>query len=75
MINNNKEKLIKRIYSRGKISTFDLQAYGYNTLYLYTYNYMRKHDMLINKLFLVDVTNLSLYAQINKVKDVILYQV
>lgn len=74
LINNDKEELMKRIYSREKISTFDLQAYEYNTLYLDTYNYMREHDMLMNKLFLVDVTNLSLHEQINKVKDVILCQ-
>lgn len=75
LINNDKEELMRRIYSREKISDFDLQAYEYNQLYKETYNYMSKYDMLCGKLFLVDVTGLNVEEQIQKVKDVILCQV
>ena len=36
---------------------------------------MKKHDMLENKLFLIDVTNLTLEEQVKKVKEFILCQV
>lgn len=75
LINNDKEELLKRVHQREKISDYDLEADKYNTLYLDTYNYMKEHDMLENKLFLVDVTNLNLKEQVNKVKEVIECQV
>lgn len=71
LINNDKEELLRRVYSREKISEFDLDTNKYNELYKETYNYMKKNNMLENKLFLVDVTNLTLEEQVNKVKDVI----
>ena len=71
LINNNEEELLKRVLSRKEISEFDLQANFYNNLYKETYRYMQEHNMLLNKLFLVDVTNLSLKEQVEKVKDVI----
>ena len=37
LINNDKEELERRIYSRGAISEFDEQAYEYNLLYKDTY--------------------------------------
>lgn len=74
LINNDKEELLRRVYKREKISDFDLDTNKYNELYKETFEYMRKNNMLENKLFLVDVTNLSLEEQINKVKDVILCQ-
>lgn len=75
LVNHDKEKLMNRIYSREKISEFDLEAYEYNTLYQETYDYMKEQDMLCHKLFLVDVTHLSLEEQVNKVRKVILCQV
>lgn len=71
LINNDKEELKRRVLSRKKISKFDLQASLYNELYKETFYYMKEHNMLENKLFLVDVTNLSLEEQVAKVKKVI----
>lgn len=71
LINNDKEELLRRVYSREKISDFDLDTNKYNELYKETYDYMKENNMLENKLFLVDVTNLTLEEQTIKVKDVI----
>ena len=71
LINNDKEELMKRIYSREKISEFDLHAYEYNVLYKKTYKYMKEKNMLLNKLFIVDVTRLNLDNQVKKVKKLI----
>lgn len=71
LINNDKEELMKRIYSREKISEFDLHAYEYNVLYKKTYEYMKEKNMLLNKLFIVDVTRLNLDNQVKKVKKLI----
>lgn len=71
LINNNKEELMKRIYSREKISEFDLQAYEYNNLYKDTYLYMKKNKMLNNKLFMIDCTGLSLSKQVKEIKNLI----
>ena len=75
LINNDRDELMNRIYSREKISDFDSEAYEYNGLYLETYNYMKKHNLLNDKLILVDVTNLTLDEQIEKVKKVILKRI
>ena len=74
LINNDKDELLRRVYQREKISDFDLDAAKYNELYKETYNYMKEHNMLENKLFLVDVTGLNLLEQVNKVKEAILCQ-
>lgn len=74
LINNDKEELLRRVYSRETISDFDLDTNKYNELYKETYNYMKEHNMLENKIFLVDVTGLTLDEQVNKVKEVILCQ-
>ena len=71
LINNDKDELMKRIFNRKIISTFDLEAYEYNKLYYATYNYMKEKGMLLNKLFLIDVTGLTLHEQVEKVKEVI----
>lgn len=71
LINNDKEELMKRIYSREKISKFDLQAYEYNILYKDTYLYMKENNMLNNNLFMIDCTGLSLSEQIKEVKKII----
>lgn len=71
LINNDKDELMKRIYARDVISDFDLEAFEYNQLYVDTYNYMKEHNMLHGKLFLVDCTNLTLEEQVEKVKQVI----
>ena len=71
LINNDKNELMRRIYSRYEISDFDLHAYEYNLLYKETYQYMKKHNMLLNKLYMIDVTNLNIEEQTNKVKKLI----
>ena len=75
LVNNDKEELMRRIYSREKISDFDLQAYEYNILYKETYEYMKKKKMLLDKLFMVDVTNLNMKEQVEKVKKIILERI
>lgn len=74
LVNNDKKELERRINLRTRLSEFDEQAYEYNNLYLETFNYMKKHNMLMNKMFLIDTTNLSIEEQVNKVKEVILCQ-
>ena len=71
LINNNKEEITKRIYSRAKISEFDKRANEYNSLYLDTYNYMKKNCITHNKLFLIDCTNLDFNEQVRKIKQLI----
>ena len=74
LVNNDKEELERRIRLRTHLSEFDEYAYEYNQLYLDTFNYMKDHNLLMNKLFLVDTTNLSIKEQVNKVKEIILCQ-
>ncbi len=74
LVNNDKKELERRINTRTKLSEFDKQAYEYNILYLKTFNYMKEHNMLMNKMFLVDTTNLSIDQQTEKVKEIILCQ-
>ena len=66
------EELEKRINLRPILSEFDKLAYAYNGLYLETFNYMKKHNMLEGKMFLVDATGLSIEKQNNKVREIIL---
>lgn len=75
LINNDKEELERRISLRPIKNEFDEKACFYNQLYQETFNYMKENDMLNNRLFLVDVTGLSLEEQANKVKETILCQV
>lgn len=74
LVNKDRKELERRINLRTRLSEFDKQAYEYNNLYLETFNYMKKHNMLMNKMFLVDTTNLSVEQQVNKVKEIILCQ-
>ncbi len=72
LINNDGEELLRRIKTRDKpISDFDLEAPLYNTLYRDTFVTMDVNDMTEGKLFMVDVTGLSMADQINKVKETI----
>ena len=72
MINNDKEELMRRIYKRKKISDFDLKAYEYNNLYKETFNYMKDNNLLLNKLYMVDVTGLGEDEQTKKIKNIII---
>lgn len=71
IINNNEKELLDRIYKRSIIDKFDLDAPKYNKLYLDTYNYMFKNNMLHDKLFLADCTNKSIDEQVSIVKEII----
>ena len=71
LVNNDKEELERRVKSRKIIDEFDLKAYEYNKLYKETFDYMKENNMLEDKLFLVDVTNLNLDEQVKKVHDLI----
>lgn len=74
LVNNDKKEIETRINLRTKLSEFDNQAYEYNVLYLETFNYMKKRNMLMNKMFLVDTTNLNIIQQTEKVREIILCQ-
>ena len=71
LINNDKKELLRRVHLRKEISSFDLKTYEYNQLYKETYEYMKEHHMLQNKLFLIDCTGLNIEKQLEKVKEVI----
>ncbi len=75
LVNNDRDELERRVKMRNQIGKYDLEAYQYNQLYLETYEYMKEHNMLENKLFLIDVTHLTLEKQVEKVKEFILCQV
>lgn len=75
LINNDSDELLRRVKLRDVVDEFDLQAPLYNQLYKNTFDYMNEHNMLLNKLFLVDVTGLPKTFQVDKVKEVILCQV
>ncbi len=75
LVNNDRDELERRVKMRDQIGKYDLEAYQYNQLYLETYEYMKEHNMLENKLFLIDVTHLTLEKQVEKVKEFILCQV
>lgn len=74
LINNDKKELESRINLRKVISEYDLDAFKYNKLYLDTYNYMKKQNMLHNRLFLVDCTHLTIDEQVSQVEKIILYK-
>lgn len=71
LVNNSKEELESRINKREVLSQYDKEAYMYNQLYLYTYNYMKDKEMTENKLYLVDCTGLTLEEQVSKVEGII----
>lgn len=71
LINNDKEELERRVNLRKTIDEYDRYAYLYNLLYLETYLYLEANNLLYDKLFMVDCTNLSLEEQTNKVKEIL----
>lgn len=72
LINNDAKELIRRVKTRDKpISDFDLDAPLYNEMYRETFKVMEQNNMTEGKMFMVDVTGLSLADQINKVKETI----
>ena len=71
LINNDKDELERRINLREKIDEYDKYTYLYNLMYLKTYLYMEYNNMLLNKLYMIDCTNLNEEQQIKKVKKLI----
>lgn len=69
LINNDREELERRISTRTKIDEFDKYAYLYNLLYLETYIYMEKNNLLNDNLFMIDCTGLTLTEETEKVKE------
>ncbi len=75
LINNDKDELERRINLREKIDEYDKYTYLYNLMYLKTYLYMEYNNMLLNKLYMIDCTNLNEEQQIKKVKKLIDYKI
>ena len=71
LINNDKEELERRVDLRDTIDEYDRYTYLYNLLYLETYLYMEKNDLLRNRIFMVDCTGLTLEEQTNRVKEIV----
>lgn len=71
LINNDKEELERRVYSREVIDEYDCLTYLYNLLYLETYLYMENKEMLNNKLFLINTTNMTIEDMALAVKKII----
>ena len=71
LVNNDREELLRRVYSRGKITDFDLDTYEYNKLYKQTYEYMRAKGILHGKLYCIDCTGLGINEQLLEVRKVI----
>lgn len=70
LINNDRDELERRVYKRKVVDEYDKLTYLYNLLYLETYEYMKQFNLLNDKIYLVDVTNLSLEQQIEEVRKV-----
>lgn len=71
LINNDKNELERRVSLREIQDEYDKYTYLYNLLYLETYLYMEKNNLLNNKLYMVDCTDLSINEQTNKVKKLV----
>lgn len=71
IVNMDRKELERRISLRNKVDKKDKYIYLHNLLYLETYIYMEKNDMLVNKLYLVDVTGLTINKQTSKIKKMI----
>jgi len=71
LVNNDKEELERRVDLRDTIDEYDRYTYLYNLLYLETYIYMEKNDLLRNRIFMVDCTGLTLEEQTNRVKEIV----
>ena len=71
LINNDKDELERRVSLREIQDEYDKYTYLYNLLYLETYLYMEKNNLLNNKLYMVDCTDLNISEQTNKVKKLI----
>lgn len=71
LVNNDKEELERRVGLRSIHDEFDKYAYLYNLMYLETYLYMEGNNLLNNKLYMIDCTNLSICEETSKVKTLV----
>ena len=71
LINNDQKELERRINLREVVDEFDRYTYLYNLLYLETYLYMKKNNLLNNQLFMVDCTGLNVSKETQEVKKLI----
>lgn len=71
MVNNDSRELMRRVYSRERVSEYDKMAAEYNSLYLETYRAMEEKGLLFNKLFLADCTGLDVKDTLSLIKKII----
>ena len=71
LVNNDKEELERRVNLRKIHDEFDKYTYLYNLMYLETYLYMEQNNLLEDKLYMVDCTDLNIEEENNKVKRLI----
>lgn len=69
LVNNDKKELERRVNARNNFDEYDKYAYLYNLLYLETYLYMEKNDLLNGQLFMIDCTGLTIAEETWKVKE------
>ena len=72
LVNNDKNELERRVNSRSVIDEYDRLTYLYNILYFETFLYMEYNNLLENKLYMIDCTNLSIKEESEKVKELII---
>ena len=72
LINNDSKELERRVLLRSVIDEYDKLSYLYNILYLETYLYMEHFNLLEDKLYMIDCTNLSVKEESEKVKELII---
>ena len=71
LINNSKEELERRVNLRKVHDEFDKYTYLYNLMYLETYLYMEQNNLLNNKLYMIDCTDLNIEEETSKVKKLV----
>jgi hypothetical protein len=71
LINNDKIELENRVNKRPIKDEYDKYTYIYNLLYLETYLYMEQNNLLNNKLFMINVTNLNINEETKKVENLL----
>lgn len=71
IVNNDKDEIMRRVYSRPNISEFDQDANIYNDMYNETFDKLEELGLLNGRLFRVDCTFKSVDSEIDMVKEII----
>ncbi len=71
LVNNDGNEIMRRVYSRERISEFDKHADEYNRLYLDTYRVMEAQGLTQGRLLLADCTGLTLREEIDMIRRII----